>query len=380
MSKPAAIYARGTAPYRSKNEIPMSDAELTRLKSDMPDDPVRLQAGFLACRTCGVAVQRTSGVDQEIQVTSSGYAVEGMAAMTQAAASAQRPRQLTFALCPLHRRTEELAEGLVQSPANPLALHQVTTALDALSFVAPDRVEHMAYLDREGVTVLVRHLSRLGIDARWVSRFVPSMMVEANPNSCAPYAWGHVMPGMRQQLRTGYANLLRERVAKNAPPVKITPPRVRDQANNAMIPIAGGCMFCGIGHQKAPATEVAQEGREYVARDLWTPKRVGLQQLGGAISPEMLSGYLCHSCNDVVEHVGAMGPTALERALVTAVVPEGLDKLGWNQLRVNGLIGWGAACASLLRRGEPQPPPNRTPWAHLPDLEALTEQLRRRLG
>jgi hypothetical protein len=32
---------------------------------------------------------------------------------------------------------------------------------------------------------------------------------------------------------------------------------------------------------------------------------------------------------DAVEHVGAIGPTALERSLVTALAPEGVDKLGW---------------------------------------------------
>jgi hypothetical protein len=50
---------------------------------------------------------------------------------------------------------------------------------------------------------------------------------------------------------------------------------------------------------------------------------------------------------------------------------------------VDGLIGWGAlaARARLVDRGiSPTPGPNSRPWQHLPDLAALTSQLKKRLG
>jgi hypothetical protein len=83
--------------------------------------------------------------------------------------------------------------------------------------------------------------------------------------------------------------------------------------------IEDGCMFCGVGYQTVSAVVVAREGRENVARDLWTAKRTRTQQLGGQLSPQQLCGYLCRVCASAVEHVGAMGPTALERALVVAL-------------------------------------------------------------
>ena len=114
------------------------------------------------------------------QLSSMGRAVEGLAAMTSAASN-QQTALLTFALCADHLRTAELAEQLVAAPAHPVALHQVNCALDALSFLALATVEHMAYLDSEGLTALVRHLAHLGATARWVDRFVPVIAPEADP-------------------------------------------------------------------------------------------------------------------------------------------------------------------------------------------------------
>jgi hypothetical protein len=137
-------------------------------------------------------------------------------------------------------------------------------------------------------------------------------------------------------------------------------------------------MFCGVGHQSVPAVMVAQQGRENVARDLWTAKRTGTQQLGGRPSAQWLSGYLCRTCSDAVEYVHAMGPTALERALVAALVPSGIPKLGWGQHAMGGLMGWGAAYAQGLLEDPPvRVPPNARPWSHLGDLAELTERLSR---
>ena len=130
---------------------------------------------------------------------------------------------------------------------------------------------------------------------------------------------------------------------------------------------------------RVAAIEVAREGRDQIARDLWTPRRTPIS-----------SGYLCQICAEAVAHVGSIGPSALERALVAHLAPEGIGKLDYGQLRVDDLIGWGglASRARLAQLAHPAggidvcvpvPGPNTRPWEHLPDLTALSEQLRRRL-
>ena len=106
--------------------------------------------------------------------------VEGSAVMTEAVAN-QKSIPLTFALCPDHRRTAELAEQLVDQSNHPAYRYQVGCALDALSFVAPATVDHMAYLDPEGLAAPIRRLGHLGATARWISRFVPVMTPRPTP-------------------------------------------------------------------------------------------------------------------------------------------------------------------------------------------------------
>ena len=48
-------------------------------------------------------------------------------------------------------------------------------------------------LDPEGLVGLVRHLGYIGSTARWVSRFVPVITPEADPRTCAPYPFAHLM-------------------------------------------------------------------------------------------------------------------------------------------------------------------------------------------
>jgi len=87
------------------------DEKLTPQLQDVPDNPIRLQQGWLACRTCGVAVQTPSyvvnGEEVEvpvINVESAGRAVEGAAAIALATQN-QRPIPLSFALCRACRRS-----------------------------------------------------------------------------------------------------------------------------------------------------------------------------------------------------------------------------------------------------------------------------------
>ena len=62
-----------------------------------------------------------------------GWAVTGPAAMTMAASENRQAVPLTFALCPDHWRTAELAEQLVRDAAQHVARASVNCALDALT-------------------------------------------------------------------------------------------------------------------------------------------------------------------------------------------------------------------------------------------------------
>jgi hypothetical protein len=88
-----------------------------------------------------------------------------------------------------------------------------------------------------------------------------------------------------------------------------------------------------------------------------------------------------------------MGPSALERALVAHLAPEGLNSsaMGFGSFQIDGLVGWGsiAARARIADRdrsvsgsggSSAMPGPNSRPFGHLPDLAALTSELKRRLG
>jgi hypothetical protein len=75
-------------PYK---RAPLTDEQIEQLRLDLPDEPIKLQQGWLACRTCGVATS-TSDLPETsvIDVESRGQAVEGPAALTMAASQQQR--------------------------------------------------------------------------------------------------------------------------------------------------------------------------------------------------------------------------------------------------------------------------------------------------
>ena len=224
---------------------------------------------------------------------------------------------------------------------------------------------------------LVRHLYRPGVEAWWVSRFGPVFdPAQADPQTCAPYPWAHVRQGTRRSLRLGHAAVQADRRREE---ILLAPPPITDlgPVYQPSVPVPGGCMLCGYRGPVVPAAEIAMTGRQQAAAAYWTPLGlVPTEALGRRRSPETMSGHVCPDCAEAIDCVGSIGPDALERALVVALAPQGLGKLGWGQLKVNGLIGWGAVCAQALLQDPPvQVPPNARPWQHLPDLDALSEQL-----
>ena len=87
-------------PYK---RTPLTDEQIEQLRLDLPDEPIKLQQGWLACRTCGIATSTSNLAEiRVIDVESRGQAIEGAAALTMATSSRSRQGvQLTFALCPI---------------------------------------------------------------------------------------------------------------------------------------------------------------------------------------------------------------------------------------------------------------------------------------
>lgn len=175
----------------------------------------------------------------------------------------------------------------------------------------------------------------------------------ANPmtltkNRCSPRPWAHVTLGQRAALRSAYADVLRDRLALNEPPVALRCP-------------TRGCLLCGVRAVNRSAIEVARRGgREAAVAAVWRPLTVPPVALGGR-GPEPVNGHLCPDCAEVVEEVGAVGPTARGRAVVAHVRRvAGVAKADRLSAMLDDdfpptLPGWGALHLA----------PNQEPWSHL---------------
>ena len=103
-------------------------------------------------------------------------------------------------------------------------------ALDAL-VPGSQTVEHMIALDPEGLTALVRHLSQLGAQARWVSKFMPVIEVEADPRTCTRYPWAHLDDRPAAGPSEGVRGAARRAGGPQCAARQIPPPRVIDRAS-----------------------------------------------------------------------------------------------------------------------------------------------------
>jgi len=148
----------------------------------------------------------------------------------------------------------------------------------------------------------VQHLRVSGAAVRWEARLVPYLTPEASPDTCSPSPWAHVKIGQRLALRQAYAAMLRARVAQSAPPVKISPPALTTDGTGTAgheVAVNAACLFCGIGYPTMSAAEVEQaQGRANAARQVRKFKRIAPQSMGGRLSPTILVGHLCATCND----------------------------------------------------------------------------------
>ncbi len=117
-------------------------------------------------------------------------------------------------------------------------------------------------------------------------------------------------------------------------PVRLAPPS----------PGPVGCLMCGVGVVQVPATEVARRGHAVVLGQSWRATRTSVTALGRG-SPRRLSGHLCPPRADAFEAVGAMGQTAMTRALLAWLRSSGAERVARaaeTQAEQMRFPGWGA--------------------------------------
>ncbi len=305
-----------------------------------------LPADHVACLGCGVAVP-TPDEPVHADVLPHG-ALPGVVPPPHAPV-----RRVSFGRCApcqaIHDRARQMVADrprLAAALGPDTAVHRVECgllALDAVGATAP------ASADADD---LVRLLAPVGASVRWLARLSPAPQPGTQITTCTTARWSHLSPEERQRCRTAQAATLRARVARSSPPVSIGPPK------DCRHP---GCLMCGVAAVRVAAVQVEREGGPQVsARTVWRSITTA-NRLGGRPGPDLLRGYLCPACSDAVDAVGAVGPTAMERAVVAHL---GLSAKGPVPPVLDGLVGWAGLPGD--------PPPNAQPWDHC-DLSRVVE-------
>jgi hypothetical protein len=158
--------------------------------------------------------------------------------------------------------------------------------------------------------------------------------------------WGFLTREDRVHLRSVLAKVLAEKVAATAPPIQIAPPD------------GGCCAWSGVTSVPVSAVGVLHlGGYEVAAREVWRPFSYE------ADHGERRTGWLSPQCAEALALVGAVGPTALDTAVVMHL---GLDPapVVSERERLDGVIPW-------WRSGLP---PSPVAWAHL-DLDGVRDTL-----
>lgn len=302
---------------------------------------VQLSGSLLPCGVCGVSVSgpHLKRDVRELTISAVDDARLGVREL-------HPPRALAVTRCEACRGRLERAQAAVAAfPVLPARIGSPSLVVERLE----------AVLAVEGVTgtavrlgsaadcfAALEHLGAVGAASLWSARFVPVQAAGARLGvaSAAPFA--HVDAELLQGARDALAALLRARMLRTAPAaVPLGPPA--DSARR-------GCLMCGV------ATST-----------VWEAAIASARALGASASPgwlDPIEGDVCGRCADVLAEVGAVGQTALRRALLGHLGAAHTFATDAVEMRV---LAWGALPAGTC--------PNREPWGHL-DLAALRRDMR----
>jgi hypothetical protein len=274
-----------------------------RLRTQVPDDPIKLPSGHLACEGCGVA--------------SAGPAILSVPLGPASRFSAE------FTRCPDCQRLDGLA--------GDERTRNVLYALAVVGQAAP-----------EDPAPLIPWLHSVSSRVAWLDPDAPTR------DWCNPYPWAHVGIGQRAAIKEALLLAMRSRVRLGAPPLALPPPW------------GIACLFCGVGSVPMPPLEVARRGgRENAARTVWRSVVAQPKAFGGHGS-DMVDGFVCPPCSEALDGAGSVNRACArafeEHARSNGIrVPSGLYDLYADGHPVV-VPGW----ASLGTRT-----PNVEPWAHV---------------
>lgn len=313
--------------------------------------------GARACGRCGVPV---APKDERGEVV----ADRAVRAMMTYPSGATVPRPggkdtpaVTFSTCPACAdRTVATARILRAHPAlaarlGPAYAHdQLTAALDAFAMIGASLPADDMMRDAVLTRYVMDSMAIVGNAVQWTSAYHAR---EVTAGQCAAVPFAAATAEMRAAARVRVGGVLAYRVATTAPAVALPAPDRRP------------CMFCGVAAVEVPAHHVVALGGRDAARDaVWsprtaTPHTLGRSSAGG--SREQIDGHLCRPCGRAAEHVGALGMTAMARALGEHLRGTGQEEaaraldLAAREETVTGLVGHAAIGGG----------PNSTPWAHV---------------
>ncbi|MBD3926482.1 hypothetical protein IEZ26_17795 [Nocardioides cavernae] len=168
---------------------PLTYEDAVRLRTLVPDDPIPLPPGHLACEGCGVA--HTGPVVSTIDLGNGWTPVE-------------------FTRCPHCQRLHDRAPDL--------PTRNVLFALSVIRMEPP-----------EDPTRLVPWMQVAARAVMWLDPEAP------NGRLCSPQRWAHVSVGKRAQIKEALLLALRSRAHVGAPLLDVPPPWGR------------ACLFCGVG-------------------------------------------------------------------------------------------------------------------------------------
>ncbi|MGR2751492.1 hypothetical protein [Agromyces arachidis] len=296
---------------------------------------VPLGSGDLACLACGqtVAPPHPERVD-----------FDGWHWAVLDDPRPRTPHTVSLTRCDHCREVHERAASLLdayprvqaQMGSRSVGMHRVEAALNALDAIGRGMPIHTD----GSLRLLVEHMTAAGVAVRWAARYSPVRTKDAHEGEAASQPWGHVTEWQWHDLRKAFAGLLNARVERPLP---------------YSSPIGGGCMLCGVETVSALPSQAA---------GLWTPATASPTAIGGPPRPERLGGYLCPTCQQAREEIGAIGPTTMERSIMLHF---DVQRRSLTATELVGLVGW-------LATGRDEP--NERPWQHVPNIEALADELR----
>lgn len=350
----------------------MTDATVQREPSTSTTT-IALPDGAYPCAVCGIALAPSSPVVEHRVIHRS-----------TATGRPQPPTSVPLGLCGECSQRRDTARGIatahlrlgrsVGADRAVDAVEGVLIATRALGLSLPFPFDDGT--DDSDLGLAIRHLGTAGIACAYRSR--------AALHEATAYPFAHLdardgdAPALLASLRERWAALLQERIARSAPPVRLPPPplEAREARASRVIDLDDGCLLCGASSVPMRARDVERAGgRAAAARESWSDELLVEARSLGASGAARVRGRLCATCYGVYDALGAIGPTAIERAFAAHLAPEALQRIdGAPQL--DGLVAYAGLVARALLKAEQRPGPPSRPWGFVSDLDALAAALR----